>query len=105
MNPEDIKLLEDEGWIVECQSPFELYHKETNSRATGYAAEIVLSSLKNYSIDKCFLTSILKFAKNEAQQVHEICENDPCLGEACITRQILKRSEDLLRELDDLDDN
>ena len=105
MKKEDIKLLEDEGWIVECQSPFEIYHEETNSRATGYAAEIVLASMKNFIVDKCFLTKAAKWAHKEATQIHAVCENDPCLGEACVARQILKRSADLLRELDDLDDN
>ena len=39
-------LLAKEGWIVECHSPFEIYHEETESRANGYAAEIILASIK-----------------------------------------------------------
>jgi len=104
MNNEDIALLEKEGWMVECQSPFEIYHEETNSRATGYAAEIILSSLKEFNIDKCFLTSVLKFAKHEAQQIHDVCENDPCLGDACLTRQIIKKASTILNKLDELSD-
>mgnify|MGYP001176913553 CR=1 FL=1 len=104
MNKEDITLLEKEGWIVECQSPFEIYHEETNSRATGYAAEIILASFKHYNIDKCFLTTLLKFAKHEAQEVHAVCENKPCLGEACLTRQIIKKASTILSELDELSD-
>jgi hypothetical protein len=42
----DKKLLEYNGWEVWCESPFEIYHKETDSKATGYAAKLVLDSLK-----------------------------------------------------------
>jgi hypothetical protein len=44
---EDIKLLEANGWIVECQSPFEIRNAEMESFATGYAAELVLKSLQD----------------------------------------------------------
>jgi hypothetical protein len=44
---EDIKLLEDNGWIVECQSPFEISNAKLESLATGYAAELVLKSLQD----------------------------------------------------------
>lgn len=43
---EDIKLLEDNGWVMECYSPFELRH-EDGSFATGKAADLVLESLKD----------------------------------------------------------
>ena len=46
MNEEDIKILESDGWVVECESPFEIRHEETNSFASGYAAEIILQALK-----------------------------------------------------------
>lgn len=42
----DEQLLEKNGWIVECESPFEIRHSETNSFATGIAAELILESLK-----------------------------------------------------------
>lgn len=48
MSIEDIQMLEDDGWVVECESPFELRHSD-GSFATGQAAYIVLNSLK----DKC----------------------------------------------------
>ncbi len=47
MNETDIKLLEVNGWTVECESPFEIRHEETGSRATGCAAELVLDSLRD----------------------------------------------------------
>ena len=54
MRKEDIKLLEDNGWDVVCESPFELemWDKERNGasicvgEAKGYAAEIILEELK-----------------------------------------------------------
>ena len=41
MNEADIELLEDYGWSVDCESPFELSN-ENGDRATGEAADIVL---------------------------------------------------------------
>lgn len=40
---EDIRLLEANGWTVECVSPFEISFDEIQeSRATGYAAHLIL---------------------------------------------------------------
>ncbi len=44
MNSEDKKLLEENGWQVFCESPFEIWKEE--SCATNEAAEIVLVWLK-----------------------------------------------------------
>jgi hypothetical protein len=33
----DIELLEEYGWEVECESPFEIRHKETGAFASGEA--------------------------------------------------------------------
>ena len=33
---------ESYGWTVECESPLELFHEKSNSRATGIAAGLVL---------------------------------------------------------------
>ncbi len=48
MNMEDdIKILEEYGWTVECESPFEISYKEDEtSRATGFAADIVLLAVR-----------------------------------------------------------
>ena len=48
MNPEDEKLLKADGWDVDCYSPFEISHEETNSSATGIGAEYVLDSIRDY---------------------------------------------------------
>ena len=41
----DLKLLEDNGWDVECESPFEI-RAEDGSFASGNAAYAILASLK-----------------------------------------------------------
>ncbi len=43
---EDYKLLEANGWEVECESPFEIRTKD-GSFASGEAAQIVLADLKS----------------------------------------------------------
>jgi len=45
METNEIELLEKNGWVVECESPFEVRH-EDGSFATGQAAEMVLWFLK-----------------------------------------------------------
>lgn len=42
---DDLNLLEDNGWEVECESPFEIRTKD-GSFASGEAAMIVLNNLK-----------------------------------------------------------
>lgn len=42
INKELLKKFEKYGWIVECESPLEIYHEETNSKATGVAAQIII---------------------------------------------------------------
>lgn len=46
MNEEDKLLLEENGWTVECESPFEIRNDETSDSASGVAAQIVLDSLR-----------------------------------------------------------
>jgi len=45
INDKVIKILEEEGWLIESESPLELYHDESNSVATGIAAEIVIRAV------------------------------------------------------------
>lgn len=47
MDPDNIRILADNGWTVECESPFEVRH-EDGSFATGGAAEILLTCLRYY---------------------------------------------------------
>lgn len=44
MTDTEKKLLEEEGWAVECESPFEIRHAD-GSFASGQAADIVLHSV------------------------------------------------------------
>lgn len=46
MHKKDIELLKLFGFDVECESPFEIRHNETDSFAEGKAAEMVLEFLK-----------------------------------------------------------
>ena len=43
---DDMLLLEDNNWVVECESPFEIRHSEDGSFASGQAAQMVLDDLK-----------------------------------------------------------
>jgi hypothetical protein len=43
MNAEERKLLKDEGWEIECESPLEIRHNETGGFASGYAARLIVS--------------------------------------------------------------
>lgn len=51
MTDKDIKFLELQGWVVECESPLEIRDRETDSFATGYAATIVLDYLREEIIE------------------------------------------------------
>jgi len=51
MKTQDEKILESNGWTIECNSPFEIRH-EDGSFATGQAADIVLSSVKDESVGR-----------------------------------------------------
>ncbi len=42
----DEELLEQNGWEIECYSPFEIRHIETGSFATNWAATAVVDDLK-----------------------------------------------------------
>ena len=46
MKDEDRKLLEEDGWEIDCESPFEISDKD-GSRATGRAADYVLDYLRD----------------------------------------------------------
>ena len=52
MDKEVEALLEKEGFIVECYSPFEIYHNETNSRADGHCAKLVVEHLTTASTNE-----------------------------------------------------
>ncbi len=47
MTQDDINFLESKGWVVECESPLEIREEDSGSFATGYAANLVLESLRD----------------------------------------------------------
>lgn len=44
-NPAVIKMLENQGWVLECLGPLELSHPELECFASRYAAQIVIEDL------------------------------------------------------------
>lgn len=52
MKESDEMILEKNGWIIECESPFEICFTETNDRATGVAAQLILHFLKEHEKKK-----------------------------------------------------
>jgi len=42
LSDKTIGILERNGWVIECESPVEVYHPESNSRATGIAVDFVV---------------------------------------------------------------
>lgn len=51
MNSDDKRVLEKNGWTIECESPFEIRHTD-GSFATGQAARLVLEALMNVGYGK-----------------------------------------------------
>lgn len=45
MSSSNEKVLEENGWIIECESPFEIRHKESGSFASNQAAYMILNEL------------------------------------------------------------
>ena len=45
-NKNDEQILEENGWEVHCQSPYEIYHPETNSSASNWGATAVVAEYK-----------------------------------------------------------
>jgi hypothetical protein len=56
MKDTDRKLLEDDGWEIECESPFEIRCEE--SFATNQAARIILNSLREPDLRDLFVVSM-----------------------------------------------
>ena len=55
----EIILLEKNGWVVECESPFQIRH-ENGSFASGLAVELILKSLKEKVGNKKIIENDLK---------------------------------------------
>jgi len=51
VSDEDKKVLEENGWNLDCESPFEISHEATNSFASNGAADIVLRYLKDKLVE------------------------------------------------------
>jgi len=72
MNDADRKLLEADGWEIDCESPFELSHPD-GSRATGQAAYTVLEYLRQS--DKHWYVVTLKNGNVQSRNVRVLAES------------------------------
>jgi hypothetical protein len=52
LTEEERTKLEDQGWVVECESPLEIKHEESNSYATNVAAEMLIQLLLDEGEDE-----------------------------------------------------
>ena len=77
MNKNDIFLLESHGWIVVCESPFEIEHNETCSLATGEGAKIILNSLKLKPVKNVGVGELFNSISNHVKD--EFISNSPRL--------------------------
>lgn len=62
-----MSVLEENGWIIECESPFEIRH-EDGSFATGKAANIIESSYETGKVEqycKLFAMALYHFLKEK----------------------------------------
>ena len=46
MDLETVERLNEAGWVVECESPLEIRHFESDSFATGIAAQFIVEAIK-----------------------------------------------------------
>lgn len=66
------KLLEDNGWTVECESPLEIRHVE-GSFASGLAADLVLEALREKRASGTFEAgTIVKFNGFPVELLQEV---------------------------------
>lgn len=70
----DEELLEENGWIIECQSPFEIRDKD-GSFASGTAAYIVLDSFRQQDDNKLtkWFISYASCISSIEQPIYEYC--------------------------------
>lgn len=83
MDKNDEIILEANGWIVECESPFEIRNEETESFASNQAAYEILRSLKRDMEDQ------RKLAQKEREKWEEKHRACPKCGEVRIGRTYL----------------
>jgi len=63
------KLLEENGWEIHCESPFEIYHSETESHVNGhYAVSIIIDDLKREEDYEAMETRIASYLRSKFDQ-------------------------------------
>lgn len=85
MTQDDETLLEREGWVVECQSPFEIRHTESGSFATGLAAKLVLQAVREEQelaplLNMATATALVEQFDKTVAALAEVCEQARAQG-------------------------
>lgn len=65
MKDKEIKILEENGWIIECEHPLEIYHEESNSKATNMAAKVIIKDILENDISNLTENEISNLTENE----------------------------------------
>ena len=73
MNQRDLDLLEQEGWNVDCESPFVITHEESGSEATNIAAELILNMIKEENEGKMLKKEYQKRIDELNEYMIKIC--------------------------------
>lgn len=77
MKDENKRLLEEDGWHIECESPFEIRH-ETGSFASGLAAEYVLELLVKYNEEWLEIGEDIKKLNKEYREMKGEIPDEDC---------------------------
>lgn len=67
MSQKTLDMLEANGWVVECESPLEIRHAESESFASGLAANMVVDALNEVQEDLSVLFARLASLNAELQ--------------------------------------
>lgn len=77
LSPLHVAILEAQGWTVVCESPFEISNEESESIATGYAAQLVVESVLSSSARSTSGIDIANFnvqPSDKSDTVHQIVD-------------------------------
>ena len=86
MNEEDIKLLEENEWEVECESPFEIRFADGGAFASGCAADIILWDLVTYGYGERISWADIESQKDALEEwAKAICKKHKCSYEIFIS--------------------
>jgi hypothetical protein len=73
MNKRDFELLEQNGWMVECESPFEIRHIESGSFASEIAADMILGVIQRENEGKLTKYEYQEKIRNLTTYLVKVC--------------------------------